>query len=91
MKRKLVLKRKRFTTSDLIKKNNIMHQKILRTAIGTNGEVLKIVSTERSKPFTLKEAVQSRIISVSKKKMLELFTEQELKLMKYDIIKEKFQ
>lgn len=64
--------------------NRMKRRRILETIEGPNGKILKITSITRGRPFSIKEAVLRRIVSISKEQMLELFTEQELKEMNYN-------
>jgi len=64
--------------------NRMKRRRILETIEGPDGKILKITSITMGRPFSIKEAVLRRIVSISKEQMLELFTEQELKEMNYN-------
>lgn len=58
------------------------NKKVLETIEGPDGKLLKITSITRGKPIPVKEAIQRKIILVSKETILKFFTEQEIKTLK---------
>lgn len=60
-------------------------KKIIEVINGPNGEKIEITEIIENKGISLKEAVKRGIVSIDKKEMQKLFSEQELKEMGYEI------